>query len=182
MAIHPNISVREMELTDIDLVADYWLKSNPDFMESLGVDLEKLPSREELTSMLHEQINLPIHKKQSYALIWEIDGIAAGHSNVNNIEYGKVATMHLHLWQSIHRQKGLGSNLLRLSLPFFFRNLQIEKLIVEPFAYNPAPNRTLEITGFRFVKTYTTIPGSLNFEQEVNLWEMTKDEFMRLEM
>ncbi len=36
----------------------------------------------------------------------------------------------------------------------------------------PTPNWTLPKIGFCLVKTYTTTPGFLNFEQEVNQWEM----------
>jgi hypothetical protein len=38
----------------------------------------------------------------------------------------------------------------------------------EPYADNPAPNRVLVKTGFRFIARYRTTPGVINFEQEVN--------------
>ncbi len=174
------ISVRELTTSDIDLIADYWLKSDPDFMVGMGVDLAKLPSREGLTNMLQAQINLPMEQKQAYALIWEIDGKPVGHSNVNGIEYGKQATMHLHLWNSVNRKRGLGSELLIKSLPFYFDNLKLDVLYCEPYALNPAPNKTLEKIGFEFEKRYTTIPGSLNFEQEVNRWKLTREKYNTL--
>ena len=168
------IKIRNIELKDIDLIADYWLESESDFLINMGVDLNKLPTRKGLRKMLTEQINTPITAKKSYALIWELDGKQIGHSNVNEIEYDKQATMHLHLWKSNNRKKGIGTELVRKSLPFYFERLKIEKLICEPYALNPAPNKTLEKVGFGFVKKYRTIPGSLNFEQEVNRWELTK--------
>ncbi|MDY8135376.1 GNAT family protein [Aquimarina sp. 2201CG5-10] len=176
-----DINVREIELRDIDLIADYWLTSEPDFLISLGVDLKKLPSREGLTKMLTAQINAPLSEKKSYALIWELEGKQIGHSNVNAIEYGKKATMHLHLWNINNRKKGMGTELVKQSLPFYFMNLKIEKLICEPYALNPAPNHTLKKVGFDFIKKYKTTPGSLNFEQEVNRWELTKDKFNNLQ-
>jgi hypothetical protein len=42
---------------------------------------------------------------------------------------------------------------------------------------NPAPNKTLEKIGFTFIKSHTCVPGYLNFEQEVNRWEMTHETF-----
>jgi len=128
------INVRELEERDINFIADYWLNSDPDFLIGMGVDLEKLPKREFFTTMLMSQINLPIEEKKSYALIWEIDNVQVGHSNVNAIEFGKQAKMHLHLWDFKNRKKGTGSELVRKSLPFFFENLQLEKFIeVEQF-------------------------------------------------
>jgi len=171
------ISVREMKIIDIDLIADYWLKSDSAFLRSMGADFNKLPTRTELRKMLAEQINLPIKDKKSYALIWELDKKQIGHSNVNKIIYGENATMHLHLWWSDNRKKGIGTELVKKSLPYFFKKLKLKKLVCEPYALNPAPNKTLEKVGFDFVKRYKTIPGTINFEQEVNRWELTKENY-----
>jgi len=170
-------SVREMQLNDIQKIADYWLLSSKEHMVAMGVDLAKLPGREGLTQMLTTQIGLPIEERQSFALIWEVDGEAIGHNNVNGISFGESATMHLHIWQPEWRRRGLGAQLLRKSIPQFFENLQLKALICEPYAKNPAPNRTLEKLGFELEKTYVTTPGSLNFEQEVNRWKLDKDTF-----
>lgn len=173
----PHISVREIKITDIDLLADYWFKSDSEFFKSMGADKDKLPTKSQFIQILAEQISLSIKDKSSYALIWELDKKQIGHSNVNNIIYGKEATMHLHLWKSDSRKKGVGTELVKRSLPYYFKYLRLKKLICEPYAFNPAPNKTLEKVGFEFVKRYRTIPGSLNFEQEVNRWELTKENF-----
>ena len=175
-----DISVREIELKDIDLVADYWLKSDADFLVQMGVDLNKLPSRNGLIKMLTEQVSHSIIDKKSYALIWELNRKPIGHSNVNGIQFGKEATMHLHLWKATNRKKGIGTELVKKSLPFYFEKLKIKKLICEPYALNPAPNKTLEKIGFEFVKKYRTIPGSLNFEQEVNRWELSAENYKKI--
>ena len=81
MSSKPTIYVREIERRDVQLITDYWMTSDADFLISLGVDLAKLPNREAFTNMLTEQIKTPIKDKKSYALIWEIDG--------NVLEYWK---------------------------------------------------------------------------------------------
>ncbi|MGK0385731.1 MAG: ribosomal-protein-alanine N-acetyltransferase [Patiriisocius sp.] len=172
-----NVGVREIQLKDIDLIADYWLKSDDDFLVNMGVDLNKLPTRNAIIAMLKEQNSHAIPDKKSYALIWELDGKQIGHSSVNRIVLGKEATMHLHLWKSVNSKKGIGTELVTRSLPFYFKNIAIKKLICEPYALNAAPNRTLASVGFNFIKKYSTIPGASNFEQEVNRWELTKDNF-----
>lgn len=169
-----------MESKDIALIADYWFNAKPDFLAAMGVDIEKLPSPEDFSKMLSEQIRTDIKHKKSYALIWEINGEAVGHCNVNNIRFGEQATMHLHMWNSSNRRKGIGTALVQQSLPFFFERLGIHTLICEPYALNPAPNKTVENVGFIFTKRYSCIPGALNFEQEVNRWELSKTQFMRL--
>ncbi len=174
------ITVREINLGDINLIADYWLKSEPEFLIGMGVDLAKLPGREGLVNMLTEQINLPLQEKKSFALIWELNGRPIGHSNVNAIAFGNHATMHLHIWQTNIRKQGLGSQLVKMSLPYYFEKLELQTLICEPYALNPAPNKTLEKVGFTFEKRYRTVPGTLNFEQEVNRWTLTRQAYKQL--
>jgi len=109
-----------------------------------------------------------------------MDGVPIGHSNVNDVIYGQQATMHLHIWQSANRQKGIGSTLISKSLPFYFEQLQLKKLFCEPYALNPAPNKTLKKIGFELLKNYRTTPGGINFEQEVNRWVLTKERYLQL--
>ena len=169
-----NLSVREMQEKDIEPIIEYWHTSPKEFMIGMGVDLNKIPPREELEKMLHQQLSQPYEEKSSYCMIWEVDGEAVGHSNVNKIIFGEEAYMHLHLWKNDVRQKGLGTELVKMTVPYFFKNLNLKKLYCEPYALNPAPNKLLEKAGFHFISTYVTTPGWLNFEQQVNLWELSE--------
>ena len=171
--------VREIRKDDIGFICDYWHNSDPKFLIGMGVDLQKIPSRNQLSEFLVQQINAPFSKKSSYALIWNIDNIPAGHCNVNKIKFGEEGFMHLHLWKSSSRKKGLGFQLVKLSLPYFFENLQLETIYCEPYSLNPAPNKLLKKLGFEFEREYTTIPGSINFEQPVRRWRLTKKSYHR---
>ena len=176
----PVLSVREMQLTDIELIVQYWLGADKTFLEGMGADIKKIPAREEWINMLTQQLHQSYNNKQSYCLIWVQNGLPIGHSNVNKIDFGKEAYMHLHLWNASVRKKGMGAELVKMGLPFFFNNLELQKLYCEPYAFNPAPNKTLQKVGFTFLKKYTTTPGWLNFEQEINLWVLTKEDFLSI--
>ena len=78
--------------------------------------------------------------------------------------------MHIHLWHSDNRKKGDGSYFIKESLFYYFQKFKLQKLFCQPYALNPAPNKTLHNAGFEFIKKYETIPGWLNFKQFVNLW------------
>ena len=174
------LSVREIEKRDVELICNYWLNSDDDFLISLGVELAKLPSRDRLSEMLSAQIDLPYEEKGSYAIIWELDGSACGHCNVNDIVFGKNAFMHIHLWESEKRKKGMGLELIKQSIPFFFKNLELKEIICEPYALNNAPSKVLEKIGFEFIKEHVCVPGSLSFEQSVKRWRISKDEFQKI--
>jgi RimJ/RimL family protein N-acetyltransferase len=170
------LSVREITQSDVALITQYWLNASADYLEGMGVDLNKMPTEAAWTSMLGEQISKPYEQKKSYCTIWELNGKPIGHCNVNNISFGKEANMHLHIWYAAERKLRLGPSFIQLSLPYFFNNLQLKKIKCEPYALNPSPNKAIAKAGFRFVKEHISIPGSLNHEQLVSLWEISREE------
>jgi RimJ/RimL family protein N-acetyltransferase len=175
-----SLSVREMIKEDIGLITQYWLTAENSFLTGMGVDLGKMPGKEGWIKMLGEQLSQSYKEKKSYCIIWLEDNKPVGHSNVSKILFGETAYMHLHLWYPVTRKKGCGTMFVKSTLPFFFENLKLKKVCCEPYSLNPAPNKTLARAGFRFVKEYSTIPGWLNFEQTVNLWEMSYDDFIKM--
>ena len=178
----PKLSARELEHGDIERIADYWTTASRELLRAMGVDPAKLPRRGEFVAMLEHQLDLPLEERQAYGTIWEVDGEPVGHCNVNRIVFGREAYMHLHLWHEGRRHRGLGPQLIRCSLPWFFSRLELEDLYCEPYALNAAPNRALEKAGFDFVQEYTTIPGTINFVQRVRRWHMSRAKLRSLEM
>jgi RimJ/RimL family protein N-acetyltransferase len=171
------LSIRPLEHNDIPLILNYWFTAEHAFLKGMGVDIAKMPGRNEFEDILNQQLDLPVEQRRSYCVLWEIDGVAVGHSNTNPTTYRVEGTMHLHLWNSSTRKNGMGTAFVKLSLAHFFDKLQLQTIWCEPYALNPAPNKTLEKVGFELVKEYVTIPGSINFEQPVKQWKMTLDKF-----
>lgn len=169
------LSVREISKIDIPLITRYWLDAAPAYLQGMGIDLSKMPGEESWTNMLLEQLSVPYLQKKSYCIIWELNGRPIGHCNVNNIIAAETASMHLHIWYEATRKLGLGSSFILLSLPYFFKHLQLKTVRCEPSAINPSPNKALAKAGFTFIKAHTCIPGSLNHEQLVNLWEIGRE-------
>lgn len=176
----PNITVREISTEDIHHITNYWVNADADFLRGMGADIEKIPTSEYWENALATQIAHDYHEKQSYCMIWLLNGAAIGHCNVNKIVFGQEAYMHLHMWKEEERTKGLGTQFVKLSIPFFFRNLHLETLYCEPTAFNAAPNKTLPKLGFEFVEEYSTTPGIICFEQNVKLWKLDKVKFDNL--
>ncbi len=174
MNTETKLSVREIGSGDIDAITNYWLSADADYLRGMGAEKTKLPSREQWHQMLSAQLAQGYPEKQAYAIIWELEGQAIGHSNVNKIVFGEEAYMHLHIWQPAHRKGGLGLAFLEMTIPLFFKNMQLKRLYCEPYAHNHAPNRILPKLGFSLLKNYVTTPGWINFEQEVNLWVLEK--------
>ncbi len=170
-------SARLMTAEDIPFALDYWMNSTDDYLRSMGADPSKMPSRQGFEKMLQGQLDVPMKDKKGLATIWLVNNMPVGHNNVNQINFGKDAKMHLHIWNPENRKKGWGVELLRHSIPHFFQHLQLENLLCEPYALNPAPNRILTKMGFEFIKEYNTTPGAINFQQDVRQYKLSRDKF-----
>ena len=166
------LSVREIQDKDVKLIADYWFKANKEYLINMGVDIEKLPAREDFTAMLQTQLTLPYEEKKVYGVVWCVNDEPIGHSNLNPLTYGDHGFMHLHIWNTDYRNSGYGVDFIKMTLPYYFNNLKLNKVYCQPNAFNPSPNRSLEKAGFKLVKEYVTTPGSITFEQVVKLWEI----------
>ena len=168
------ITVREFIAADIEKIVGYFIDADSDFLKGMGAEKNKLPKREKWIQNLQSELLKPYKKKEYYYIVWLLDGKPVGHSNVNHILFGESATMHLHLWETKIRKRGLGLKFLKLTIPFFFEKLELKKLICEPFSENIAPNKTLKKLGFNLIRTYKTKPGPINFFQTVNRYELKK--------
>ena len=92
----------------------------------MGVDVPKMMPRSEMEEMLIKQFQLPLKQRNSYCLIWEVDGKAVGHCNTNPTEFGTEAKMHLHIWRPEMRQKGIGKEMLRMSMKMMFSESELQ--------------------------------------------------------
>ncbi|MCT4623235.1 MAG: GNAT family N-acetyltransferase [Schleiferiaceae bacterium] len=171
------LECRSMTSEDVALVAQYWANLKSEDMQRMGVDESKLPDLNTLKQNLNHQLSLPIEERRSYATIWYVNKEQIGHCNVNPFEFDKEGFLHLHVWKPLNRNKGLGTKLVELSVRHFFKELSLKTIYSEPFAENTAPNATLPKVGFKKMKTYETIPGSINFLQRVNRWQLKREEF-----
>ncbi|MCW3091777.1 MAG: hypothetical protein JWP81_2846 [Ferruginibacter sp.] len=174
------LSVREIEQPDIELIASYWLNSDKSHLANMGVDTNKLPTKDQFVTYMNAQLEMPIEQKQSYCVIWQRNNTPIGHSNTRPTTFGKEAFMHLHLWETGLRKKGMGYEFVKLTLAYFFENLRLKDLYCEPYALNAAPNKIMQKAGFELVKDYITTPGPSNFEQPVKQWHLTYKKFIKL--
>jgi RimJ/RimL family protein N-acetyltransferase len=174
---HLHLSVREIKKEDLDPLIRYWLESSDAHHAGMGVDVSKIPDEKTWRIMLSKQLGQSYEEKQSYCIIWEVDGKPVGHSNLNPVVFGEEGFMHLHLWDAAVRKKGMGIELVKMTLPYFFNNMKLKKICCEPYALNQAPNKTLAKLSFDFIKEYTAIPGWLAFEQPIRRWELSLEKF-----
>jgi RimJ/RimL family protein N-acetyltransferase len=165
-----SICVREMRLDEVGVVIDYFHSATADHLDRLGVDAARLPAPTKWQDHYRQDFARPIEDRHSYLVLWEADGEPLGFSTADKITFGREAYMHLHILQPDRRQSGFGSECVRRTAAIYFEKLKLAQLFCEPNAFNVAPNRTLQAVGFKYLRTYNTVPGPLNYHQAVTLW------------
>ncbi|MEY2576535.1 MAG: hypothetical protein QOF80_2022 [Verrucomicrobiota bacterium] len=161
---------RPMQLAETELIIDYFHSASPEFLNTLGVDPSRLLERAQWKARFEHRFALPIEERNFFAILWEIDGRPAGWSSADKVVFGQEAYMHLHVLDPERRGQGNGTFFVRESAKIYFDTLRISRLYCEPYAFNVAPNRTLQAAGFKYVKTHETVPGPFNFHQPVTRW------------
>ena len=168
------LAVRDLMPAEADLVIDYFYSSTPEHLDLLGVDPSRLLAPDAWRALLKSECVLPPEKCQVVFLIWLLDGGPVGFSSCNKIVFGERANMHLHVLDPKNRQRGIGTECVRRSVGVYFEKLKLKRLFCEPNALNVAPHRTLQKAGFKYVKTYMTVPGPINFHQPVTQWVLER--------
>lgn len=167
--------VRPMQLSETDLVIDYFHSATPDYLNSLGVDPARLLERAQWTAHFAKLFSMPVEHRPSLFVLWELNGEPAGFSSSDKIVFGEEAYMHLHILHPERRQQGNGTFFVRQTAKLYVETLRIKRLFCEPYALNAAPNRTLQAVGFKYIKTHETVPGPLNFPQPVTRWMIERE-------
>ena len=175
-----HLEVKEIRAEDAKGIVDYFLNAHTNFLFKIGVDPNSLPNKEDWINTIIKDSEVPDSDKKNFYLIWYLNDSAIGHSNINNIEFGKTAYMHLHLWDIDKRQSGLGFSFLQLAINIYFDRFKLQYIICEPNAKNIASNKILNKLGFRRIKTYDTKPSLIAQYQTVNQYKLLKSEFIYL--
>jgi len=172
-----DIEVRPFESAgEYERMIDYFLGGDAEFLRGMGVDLAKLPARDFwLRASLADHERGDDAKERLY-VAWLRGGELVGHSSLSHIEPGEQGHIHLHLWRPELRRSGLGLELFTRSMDLYFERFDLRRIVCEPYAENPAPNRVLSKLGFRLLRRYRVAPTSIAFEQDVNRYELTREE------
>jgi RimJ/RimL family protein N-acetyltransferase len=170
-----NLDVREMTLDETGLVIDYFHSATPEHLELMGVDPTRMPSRTVWAARVKESFALPVAERPNFYVIWLRDGRPVGFSSCDKIVAGSHANMHLHVTEPELRQSGIGAACVARSADIYIRTFELQRLFCEPNAFNVGPNRTVQKAGFKYLKTYMTVPGPLNYHQAVTRWVLERD-------
>ena len=166
--------MRPMEFDEYQYVVDYFHDSPDDLLRRMGVDRALLPEQQSWLAHLRSEHSKAPGQAERLWLCWLLDSQPVGHSSLSDIELGKRANIHLHIWRPLERGQGFGTRLFELSVDYAFEHLDLARLYCEPKADNPVPNRVAKKLGFQLVETRWTTPGAITFEQQTNVYMLER--------
>ena len=177
------LSVRPIRPNDFEDFINYWLNLSPAERDLLGVDPTRVPTADRMRSDLEAMVGTPEGQARSFVLAWCVDGKSIGHSSLKEILSGESGTMHLHIWRADLRGRGLGPRLFCLSVLDFYQRFKLKRIICEPKADNPAPNRVLVQVGFPLIGTRVGASSELSTVSKLNCYDIVREiaeDYLRL--
>ncbi len=170
-----DLSVRPLAAEDLDGFINYWLGLSPDAMERLGVAIDRLPSATQMRSDLEAMLAAPDDGVRSFVLAWCSNGQAIGHSSLKDIVPADFGSIHLHMWRADLRGKGHGAYLFCLAAVDFYKRFKLKRIICEPKADNPPPNRLLQRIGFPLISTRIGRSSELSRVCKLNRYDIVRE-------
>ncbi len=148
-----NVSVRDFEIEDIPHVLKYWFHSPLGFIESMGVDLTKLPKelemKENLTKRLHLNSTLKMSKLNALAILHK--GQPIGFHTLVPFKEGEFGIFHAHIWQTALRQKGIGFYSYPKACKVFIERFNLQKILFKTPIQNIGAIKVKEKLGIRCI-------------------------------
>ena len=171
----PRLTVRPLAREDFDGFIAYFTRASQADAERMGLAIDKVPSPTQLRSDLEAMIATPVDRLRSFVLAWCLDDKTIGHSSLKDIVPGEFGSMHLHMWRADLRGRGFGPRLFCLSVLDFYERFSLKRIICEPKADNPIPNRVLQKIGFPLIFTRVGASSELAFICELNRYDILRD-------
>jgi RimJ/RimL family protein N-acetyltransferase len=169
------LSVRPLAAQDFDDFINCWLGLSPAEIERLGVAIDCLPTADRIRSDLEAMLAAPDEAVGNFVLAWCIDGEAIGHSSLKDIVRGEFGSIHLHMWRADLRGKGHGAHLFCLAAVDFYKRFNLKRIVCEPKADNPSPNRLLQRIGFPLVSTRIGRSSELSTICNLNCYDIVRE-------
>lgn len=170
-------NVREISVNDTERLADYWSNLTNEEAFRIGIDTDEIPNKSTIIEMLNHQIAVPNSDKNTFILIWELDGVPIGHSNITPIVTNDFANIHFHIWDRNNWKSGLGEKYIRLSIPIFFEQYSLNRIYGVFHTNNIAAEKLFQKLGFTLADEYETRPGDWSLYQSVKKYVLNKEDF-----
>lgn len=177
------ISIRDLSEEDIPLVLNYWFRSPPGFIESMGVDLAKLPDEEEMEKTLRERARAHATSSPSKLNVLMIlhDGQPIGCHTLNPIQEGDHGVFHAHIFRADMRGRGVGMHSYPKACRVFMDRFDLPRILFKTPKQNVGAIRVKEKLGIRRIGEEAVSLGVIKDGTLAVVFELKREELEQLE-
>lgn len=169
--------VRDIQESDIPAIVDYWHKSTPEFLTSIGVDTNKLVSEEETAGLFRRSLPENRQENDRFTLVACLGDQAVGYTNLNFVG-DKQAYGHVHIIDPKYRNKGVAAFLFKQVVGLFFRHFNLNTLKFQTSASNHRINALLTRQGLvPNEKVYIEKPDGMARPGHFYIYDVPKNVF-----
>jgi RimJ/RimL family protein N-acetyltransferase len=135
--------LRDLSADDIPAIIEYWASSADEFLDFMGVDRQRLGSREQIHARFSNSIRSGDPGQSALAFAITLDGQLVGYTLLNH--YSESANYsHWHIIDPSLRAKGLSTALYPFRIRTYFDVAPIERLTHQTRTRNLGVNRMLD--------------------------------------
>jgi len=153
-----SIFIRYLLERDIDPQLDYYFDSPKAYLEEIGFNTEKMPSRDQMRAGSLERLKADqANNALPRVVVAELEGraVAMVFLDLRN-QVDKIPRMHFHIFNPSLRGKGLGGKIFMSAVHEFSRLHGIKKFWIEPKASNARMNGLMKKLGFKHLEDCVT--------------------------
>lgn len=173
-----SVSVRDLGESDIPSVLDYWYRSPPGFIESLGADLDKLPAEARFAESLLQRIraNGAAGRSKLSALAILLDGRFVGFHNLNPLTEGDFGVFHAHIARPEARRRGVGECSYPRACRIYLERFDLKRILFKTPLQNVGAIRVKEKLGIRCIGEEVVDFGVIRAGTRARVFELTREE------
>jgi RimJ/RimL family protein N-acetyltransferase len=176
------LSIRDLSESDIPLVLDYWFRSPPGFIESLGVDFKKMPQEQEMALNLIEKCRtnakLPVSKLNALIITYQDQPI--GMHTLFPLTEGDFGIFHAHIWKPEMRKRGLARYTYPRACLEFMNRFNLKRILFKTPVQNSGAIKVKEKLGIRAIGNEVIGFGIIKDGTVATVYELTRDEAEKL--
>jgi RimJ/RimL family protein N-acetyltransferase len=140
-----DITVADLDTPAVERILSYWYESSAEYLQSIGVAPERLPSRRKMRELL--ELKVERREAAPTILVVQLRGEGIGVHELTHVQPGVSAVMHAHIWSAEHRGRGIGVVSYVKAMERFFATHGFERILFETPSANVAANRIKEALG-----------------------------------
>jgi RimJ/RimL family protein N-acetyltransferase len=173
-----SVSVRDLSEADIRFVLDYWFRSPPGFIESLGADPTKLPAEAQFADSLRQRVrmNAELDRSTLASLAILHEGQFVGFHNLSPLVEGDFGVFHAHISRPEFRRRGLAECSYPQACRVFLQRFDLKRILFKTPAQNVGAIRVKEKLGIRFIGEELVDFGVIRPGTLAKVYELTREE------